>query len=299
MRVLSQPARTSLAGASVLITGAARGIGAALAQECAQRGARIALLGLEPASLEALCERLGPGHLWAEADVTSSAELDAGVARTLAAFGGLDVVVANAGIVSYGTARQAGVDAFAAVVDVNLTGVFRTLHAAMPALIDRRGHALVVSSAAAFVAVPGMAAYCASKSGAEALATAVRGELAHLGVTVGSAHPLWVDTDLVRDAERALPSFRRSRGALPWPARRTISAQACARALADGIERRASRVYVPRSAALLHAFRAVSGSALGARVVQGRAAKAIPHLEAEVCAFGRTTPGTAQLPEEG
>jgi NAD(P)-dependent dehydrogenase (short-subunit alcohol dehydrogenase family) len=277
----------SLAGARVLVTGAARGIGAALARECVRRGARVALVGLEPARLRALAVELGPGHLWAEADVTSSAQLGAAVDAAVAAFGGLDVVVTNAGITSYGTIRQLDPEAFARVVDVNLTGMFRTLHASIPALIESGGYALIVSSAAAFAALPGLAPYCASKAGAEALAGSARGELAHLGVGVGSAHPLWVDTDLVRDAEAALPSFRTSRDRLPWPLRATTDLPSCVAALADGIEARAARVYVPRSAAVLHVTRAFATSRLASRVLLKMAATSVPRLEREVEAFGR------------
>lgn len=288
----------SLAGTRVLITGAARGIGAALARECTRRGARIALVGLEPHRLKALAHELGPGHMWAEADVTSSTQLAAAVDAAVSAFGGLDHVVANAGIASYGTIRQTDPDAFARVVDINLTGMFRTLHASIPTLIETGGYALVVSSAAAFAAVPGLAAYCASKAGAEALAGSARGELAHLGVAVGSAHPLWIDTDLVRDAEVALPSFRANRDRLPWPLRATTDLPTCVRALADGLERRAPRVYVPRSAALLHATRAVATSRLASRVMFKIAATSVPKLEREVAAYGRNL-GTRPVTNAG
>lgn len=283
----------SLAASRVLVTGAARGIGAALARECVRRGARVALVGLEPERLAVLADELGPDVVWAEADVTSSEQLTAAVRTAVDAFGGLDHVVANAGIVSYGTLRQTDPDAFARVVDVNLTGVFRTLHAAAPALVESRGYALVVSSAAAFAALPGMAAYCASKSASEALATAARAELAHLGVAVGSAHPLWIDTDLVRDADQALPSFRGSRDRLPWPLRGTTDVASCARALADGLESRAARIYVPGSARLLHITRAATTSRLATLAVEWFAARSVPRLEQEVAALGRNLPARA------
>ena len=92
-----QRPRTSLAGRSVLITGAARGIGAALARKAAARGARVALVGLEPELLASVADELGPEHLWVEADVTDPAALKAAVQRTVETFGGLDIVVANAG----------------------------------------------------------------------------------------------------------------------------------------------------------------------------------------------------------
>src|SRR3954452_18266221 len=90
--------RTPLAGRSDLITGAARGIGAELARKSAARGARVALVGLEPELLAKVADELGPEHLWAECDVTDPEALKAAVERTVETFGGLDIVVANAGI---------------------------------------------------------------------------------------------------------------------------------------------------------------------------------------------------------
>ena len=92
-------------------------------------------------------------------------------------------------------------EAFKTVVDVNLMGVFYTVRAALPSVIERRGYVLVVSSLAAFAAAPGMASYDASKAGVEHFANALRLELAHRGVDVGSAHMSWIDTPLVRESK--------------------------------------------------------------------------------------------------
>jgi NAD(P)-dependent dehydrogenase (short-subunit alcohol dehydrogenase family) len=114
--------RTSLAGRSVLITGAARGIGAELARKAAARGARIALVGLEPHLLARVADELGPEHLWVEADVTDPEALAAAVRRTVETFGGLDVVVANAGIAPLTTVATSSAHALARTIEVNLTG---------------------------------------------------------------------------------------------------------------------------------------------------------------------------------
>src|SRR3954465_484580 len=171
--------RTSLAGKTVLITGAARGIGAALARKAASRGARVALAGLEPELLAKVADELGPEHLWVECDVTDAEALKAAVQRTVDTFGGLDIVVANAGIAPLTTVATASARALARTIEVNLIGAMLTAHAALPEVAKRRGHILLVSSAAAFTVLPGMSAYCAAKAGLERFGDALRLEVAH------------------------------------------------------------------------------------------------------------------------
>jgi len=278
----------SLDGKVVLITGAARGIGAETARVLAARGARVSVIGLEPADLKALAADLGPGHTWFEADVTDQAALDAAVAHTAAELGGIDVVIANAGIAPFGTVRNGDPEAFIRTVDINLNGVFRTVYAALPEIIKRRGYVLVISSLSAFAPVGGMAAYTASKAGAEAFASALVSEVAHLGVRVGSAHPSWIDTDLVRDAEADLPSFRRLRALLPWPMHSTTTVRAAAVALANGVARRARRIYVPRSVMLMHWLRNLPAARLTTALMAPVARRLMPRMEAEVAALGRS-----------
>lgn len=247
----------------VLITGPARGIGAQTARLAAARGARLGLIGLEPARLAALAGELGEGHHWAECDVTDQASLHQAVASTVAELGGLDVVVANAGIATIVTAAAGPADAMVRMVDVNLSGVIRTVSATLPHLIASRGYALLVSSAAAYTAMPGMAAYAASKAGVEQFGNVVRLETAHLGVSIGTAHPIWIDTDLVRAYP---PSFMAARRKLPWPLHTVVSVEACAEALVRGIEHRQRKVYVPRSMAAIQALRTLTLSKLSDRI---------------------------------
>ena len=179
----------SVSGKVVLITGGARGIGAELATRLHAKGARLVLTDLDAAPLTELADRLGRDRLLAVvADVRDPEAMVAAARQAIEQFGGIDVVVANAGVGSFGSVLNIDPAAFKKVVDINLTGVFNTVHAALASVIERRGYVLVVSSMAAFVAAPGMAAYAASKSGAENFANALRQEVAHLGVDVGSAH---------------------------------------------------------------------------------------------------------------
>ena len=134
--------------------------------------------------------------------------------------GGIDIVVANAGVVAYGTVRQMDPASFERVVDINLNGVYRTLKYVTPHLERSRGHVAVVASAISFTPLAGMASYAASKAGVEMLALAYRQEVAHLGVTVGLVHPSWIDTDLVRGAEADIPVLSRPTQTVAVPGQR-------------------------------------------------------------------------------
>lgn len=291
--------RTSLSGRSVLITGAARGIGAALARAVAARGASVALVGLEPELLASLADELGPGSLWVEADVTDPEALAAAVRRTVDTFGGLDVVVANAGLAPLGTVATSPARALARTVEVNLTGAMLTTSAALPEVTKRRGHVLLISSAAAFTVVPGMAAYCASKAGLERFGDVLRLEVAHTGVTVASAHPTWVDTDMVRDTEAALPGFAATRSTLPGPLGALTSVEDCARALADNLETRGRRVFVPRSVGVLSALRQVVSGVVAERLLLGVARSSVPQLERDVAALDGRAFGAHSVGDRG
>lgn len=274
-------------GKVVLITGAARGIGEQSARLAAARGARVALVGLEPERLRALAEELGPAHAWFEADVTDQAALDRAVAGAVERLGDIDAVVANAGVANNSTVATSPVDVVARTIEVNLLGVVRTVGATLPHVTARRGYLLLVSSAAAFTVLPGMAAYCASKAGVEQFGNALRLEVAHKGVAVGTIHPSWIDTDLVRDQKADSATFRATLATLPWPIGETTSVEECARAVVDGIERRRRKIYVPRSVALVQALRTITTGPLGALPIRRKARTMVPALEAEVQQLGR------------
>src|SRR6202020_2718947 len=216
---------TSVDSQVVFITGGGQGIGAEVARRLRAKGAKLVLTVV--------------------ADVRDLAAMQDAAAKAVEKFGGIDTVVANAGIASYGSVLHVDPDAVKRVLDVNLLGVFHTVRAALPSIIERRGYVLVVSSLAAFTAAPGMAPYDMSKAGNEHLAHALRLEVAHLGVAVGSAHMSWIDTALVRDTQKNPPTFREQLAKFPWPLNRTTSGDKCAAAFFDGIEGRKKRVYCP------------------------------------------------------
>ena len=269
------------------MTGAARGIGAEVARRAVARGSRVALIGLEAERLKALADELGSVASWCEADVRDGESLRFAIDKSASAMGGIDLVVANAGVVAYGTVRQADEDAFERVIDVNLTGTFRTLKYATPHLERSQGHVTVVASALSFLALPAMASYAASKAGVEMLTLAYRQEVAHLGVTVGLVHPSWIETDLVKGAERDIPSFVRLRKELPYPGNVTTSVDDAARAIVDGLAKRRARVYVPRAVGAAGWAKAAISSPAGWPWARRFAGRWVPTLEREIGALGR------------
>jgi short-subunit dehydrogenase len=276
-----------VAGKVALVTGPARGIGEAVARALAARGARLALVGMEPERLAALAAELGEGHAWFACDVTDQGTLERAVAGTAAALGGIDIVVANAGIGSFGTVAVTPLEAQVRVIEVNLVGVLRTVAVTLPHVLARQGYYLLVSSAAALAASPGLAAYAASKSGVEQFGNALRLELAAKRVGVGVAHPCWIDTDLVRDARHDLGAFDEIVRRLPGPFRTVTSTADCAAALVDAIVRRRRKVFVPRSLAVAAALRSLLTSAIAERKVLRDLGPLLPSLERESVALGR------------
>ncbi|NKE57125.1 SDR family oxidoreductase [Lentzea sp. PSKA42] len=240
-------------GKVVLITGAARGIGAEVARQLAARGARLALVGLEKAQLEEVAQQTG-GKAW-EADVTDWDVLERVTNEVAEHFGGIDVVVANAGIAATGFVRSMDPKAFERVIEVNLLGVWRTVRTALPHLIKSRGYCLVVSSLAAIVHIPGNAAYSAAKAGCEAFADSLRAEVRHLGVGVGTAYFSWISTDMVNSADQH-PVFGKLRQGMPGVAGKKYPVRNVGKAVVRGIEKRAKAVHVPGWVGALKYFRA-------------------------------------------
>ena len=231
----------SLQGKVVAVTGAARGLGAELARQATARGARLALLGLEPDVLAEVAAQCPGSRAW-EVDVTDGAALSRVAAEVVAHFGQVDVVVANAGIGAGGPLLLADPEAYDRVLEVNLMGSIRTVRAFLPHVVASRGYVLQVASVAAIVPVPLMSAYCASKSGVEAFAHALRAEVAHHGVGVGVAYLSWTDSDMVRGAD-ATPGLGELRAQLPGPFGRTYPMPPAVTRILDGVAARRRQVY--------------------------------------------------------
>ena len=252
--------RLELNGRVVFITGAARGIGAEVARQAHARGARVALVGRRLKPLQQLAAELGDGAAAFRADVSDLDALQRAADATVARFGGIDVVIANAGIAPPSEPILTIDPAeFERTVDIDLLGQWRTIRATLPAVIERRGHILVVASIYAFVYGVLNASYAASKAGVDQLTRALRVELAHHGATAGVAYLGFVDTDLVDDvfAQQQIAEVRR---VMPSFATRPIPVASAGRTLVNGIESRSAAVAAPGSIRPLLPLRGLAGT---------------------------------------
>jgi NAD(P)-dependent dehydrogenase (short-subunit alcohol dehydrogenase family) len=197
--------------------------------------------------------------------------------------------MANAGIASYGSVLRVDPETFKRVLDVNLLGVFYTVRATLPALIERRGYVLIVSSLAAFAAATGMESYDMSKAGNEHFGNALRLEVEQLGVSVGTAHPSWTNTPMVRDAKADLPAFSDMLAKLPYPLNKTTSVERCAAAFVKGIEERKKRVYCPGWVGAFRWLKPLLSTGIGERPVRNTTVAAVAEMDAQVAALGRYT----------
>jgi NAD(P)-dependent dehydrogenase (short-subunit alcohol dehydrogenase family) len=277
----------SVNGKVELITGGANGIGAEVARRLHAKGAKLVLTDLDAGQLKDVAAGLGEDRvLTVVADVRELSAMQAAADKAIERFGGIDIVMANAGIGAFGSVLEIDPEAFKTVVDVNLMGVFYTVRAALPSVLERRGYVLVVSSLAAFAAAPGMASYDASKAGVEHFANSLRLELAHRGVDVGSAHMSWIDTPLVRESKE-LSTFQEMLAKLPGPLKKTTSVQECGEAFIKGIEGRKSRIYCPSWVGLTRWMRPLIATPVGERDIRKFTPDLLPRMDAEAAALGR------------
>jgi NAD(P)-dependent dehydrogenase (short-subunit alcohol dehydrogenase family) len=271
-----------LNGKVALVTGAARGIGYEAARQMQMRGASVAVVDLDPQQAREAAERIGERALGIGADVTDEGAMRVAVSETVERFGGLDVIVANAGIApkQMATVRGIGAEEWERVFEVDMLGVWRTVRAALPQIVERRGHIVVTSSAYAFVNGVLNSPYAVAKSGVESLGRSLRAELMPLGASASVAYFGWVDTRMVQDAfdanggrmEENLPEFLRKR----------IQPDEAAAAVVRGIEERAPRIFAPRWWRYVSALRGILNPLLDRRFERDPAmTRTIREIEAE------------------
>ena len=233
---------SELAGKVIVVTGAARGIGAETVRRLARRGARPALVGLEPEELEAVADECGAS--WWHADIVDADALGRALEEVVERYGRIDACVANAGVGAGGMVRLMEPRALGRVIEINMIGTVNTLRLCLPHVIASRGYLLAVSSRAAIAAGPGTAAYAATKAGVETFANSLRMEVHHLGVDVGVAYFSWVDTDLARGSDEHV-EFRRLRESLKGPMARTYPVSDAADAIVAAVAQRSRQAMAP------------------------------------------------------
>jgi NAD(P)-dependent dehydrogenase (short-subunit alcohol dehydrogenase family) len=248
---MSKTQSIPLEGRRVLITGAARGIGAETARRLHGRGARLALAGLEPELLAQVGAECGDAP-WFQCDVTDRAQVEDAVAGAVERLGGLDVVMANAGVAAALPIVGGDPAIFERTIAVNLLGVYYTLRAAGPHISHPRGYALAIASLAAALHAPMMGAYNSSKAAVEALGNTLRTEIRSSGARAGVGYFGFIDTDMVRRGFETRAAQQVSRGgrgrATPVG---TVPLKVAVDAIEHGIEHRSRRVTAPRPVAAL------------------------------------------------
>jgi NAD(P)-dependent dehydrogenase (short-subunit alcohol dehydrogenase family) len=260
-------ARYSLDGKVALVTGAARGIGFATAQRLVGRGASVTVVDLDQDAVDSAAGRLHDTRaIGIAADVTDRGALQRAVATTVERFGGLDVVVANAGIAPRGaTMRAMPTETFERVLDVNLNGVYRTVDVALPEIVRRKGHVVVIASVAAFLNGGGLAPYAMSKAGVEQLGRALRVELVRHGASASVAYFGFIDTEMVRTTLDQDPLADALIANTPKALLKRLPPEAAGEAIVRGIERRAPRIIRPRRWVALSVLRGILNPLLDAR----------------------------------
>ncbi|HEX2017226.1 MAG TPA: short-chain dehydrogenase/reductase [Solirubrobacteraceae bacterium] len=270
-------ARLSLSGKVALVTGGARGIGLATGHALITRGACVAIVDLDEGDAQRAAAQLHDSRaLGLAGDVTDRGAMQRAVAATVERFGGLDVVVANAGIAPRGaTFRAMATEAFDRVLDVNLNGVHRTVAAALPEIVRRRGHVVVVSSIYAFVNGSGTVPYAMSKAAVEQFGRALRVELARHGASASVAYFGFIDTEMVHRALDADPLGDAMLETIPPLLRKRLAPRAAGEAIVRGIERRQARIIRPRRWGVLSVLRGAVNPVLDKRMASDPAAQDI------------------------
>jgi NAD(P)-dependent dehydrogenase (short-subunit alcohol dehydrogenase family) len=190
-----------LAGRHALITGAGRGIGAAIAARLVAEGARVTLLARTQSQLQQVAATFGVSAQSVCADIADWQAARRAFEQAAQAFGAVDILINNAGQARSGAMHQAPEELWHSMLAVNLTGTYYGIRAVLPAMLERRfGRIVNVASTAGLRGYPYVAAYCAAKHGVIGLTRALALEVAQRNITVNAVCPGYTDTALVQEA---------------------------------------------------------------------------------------------------
>ena len=255
----------------VFITGGNGGIGAATARTLLDRGARVAVADIDPTTPNRAGELHPTNAFGCVADVCDRASLEAAVTQTVDRFGGLDVVIANAGLLAKAaTLRNTPTADIEATLAVNVTGVANSVAAALPQVIAHQGQVVLISSVFAFLNGMGTIPYAMSKAAVEQLGRGLRVELSDHGVSVLTAYFSLVRTDMIARGVDEDPIVMELLGTLPKAMLKRITPAQAAAGIVDGLETRAARVIRPNLWRPISSLRGLLGPTLDIRFSQDR-----------------------------
>ncbi len=259
-------------GTRAFITGASRGIGASLATALAARGVTVGLAARSTDQLQALAATLPGKHYAIECDVRSSASVEAAIASFVDQAGGIELLVANAGITHYGPFRDEPLANALEMSEINWHGTLRTVHYGLPYMLDRaRGQIVVISSGAALRSFPWAAVYGGTKAAQRLFAEALRHELSGTGVSLTTVYPGEIQSTLHDHERDRMPDWYRGSDAAD-PALLTAK-------IIEAVEHDRRAVYYPPIVRLLQLVHNVSPRAGDALLRRLRGAAAAPRRD--------------------
>lgn len=255
----------------VLITGGTGGIGSATAAELLRRGAKLAILDVDPETPR-IAERMSShSAMGAVANVCDRNALDLAVANVVDRFGRVDVAIANAGILSRAaTLRTTPTASIEALLAVNVNGVVNTVQAAMDQVIAHRGQFVLISSVFAFLNGMGTIPYAMSKAAVEQLGRGLRVELAAHGVSTTVAYFSLIETNMIKQGVDEDPVVQGLLATLPRPLLKRLAPEAAAEAIADGLAHRSPRVMRPARWKPISALRGLLSPAMDSHLTRDR-----------------------------
>jgi short-subunit dehydrogenase len=259
-------------GTRAFVTGASRGIGRALAGALAARGATLGLAARSTDELAALAAELPGEHHVLECDVADAGSTQAALDGFAQRAGGLELLVANAGITHYGPFRDQPLDKALQMSQVNWHGTLHTVHFGLPHLLEAdRAHIVIVSSGAALRSFPQAAVYGATKAAQRMFGEALRHELAGTGVSLTMVYPGEIATALHDHEKETMPDWYRGDDA--------VAPERLAEKVIEGVEGDARSVYYPRLVRFLGAMHGVSPRASDAMLRALRGTTAAPRRD--------------------
>jgi len=251
--------RLDLSGAIVLITGAGQGIGREIVLETLRRGGITVAVEINSESANKIEAEIGGQGTVHIADVCDAAAMAAVARDTIQRYGGIDVVIANAGIERVAPVQDMDPADFEAVIETNIMGVYRTIKPALDSVIARNGHVIAISSVAGLIPFPLAIAYSASKAAVDMMMRVIRMELSGTGASAGAAYFGFVQTRMadrifsdpvIARAVARIPS--RLLGIRPLPTPHQVAV-----IILNGAERRRARVFAPRMVGITFLLRGV------------------------------------------